>query len=152
MKKEAWIVSGIIVIVIFAGFFLFSAKNCDNEVCFEQAARSCDKAEITLEDETGSETYYKIKGREDGHCLLYIKINKLTDVSEENVRLFRDADMTCAIPEEEFARMTVDEMIDNLDYCHGILKEAIYEVTLKNLYGLVTRDLGNVLKEINNVI
>lgn len=152
MKKEVWYVIIGILIIIVVGWFIFKTKSCSDAVCFEEAARDCDKAKITVEDEVGSATFYQILGKENGNCQLYIKIKKLVDVSEENALLFKDADMTCNIPVSEFSRMKMDEMIDNLDYCHGRLKEAIYEVTLKQLYGLVTRDMGNVLKEINRVV
>lgn len=152
MRKEVWYVGIGILIIIIGGWLIFKTKSCDDTNCFENAARDCDKAKITLEDEEGSLTYYKILGKEDGNCQLYIKIKKLVGVNEENARLFQDADMVCDIPREEFERMAMDDMMDNLDYCHGRLKEAIYEVTLKQLYGLVARDMSNVLKEIKGVL
>ena len=152
MKKEVWITAGVILIILIGSWLIFRTKGCSDDFCFEQAARNCDEAKFDLQDENGGVTYYEIQGEEDGNCLLYIKIIKMNGISEENARLFKDADMLCAIPESEFSKMTINEMIDNLDYCHGRLKEAIYEITLKNLYGLVTRDLGNVLKQINNVL
>jgi len=150
MKKEVWIVLAGILIIIVGSFFMFKTKSCSNEYCFEEAISNCDKAKITLEEE-GSVTYYEIEGEEGNDCRIYIKLESLSSAGK-NAALFEDADMICDVPKEEFSRMNTDEMMDNLDYCHGRLKEAIYEVTLKNLYGLVTRDMGNVLNEISEVL
>ncbi len=151
MKKEVWITIAVILVLIIGIWLIFKTKSCDTVYCFENAIRDCDKAKITLDDES-SIIFYEIMGKEDGNCRLYIRVQKLTDISEENAELFKDADMVCDIPKDEFIRMGMDDMMDNLEYCHGKLKEAIYEVTLKELYGLVTRDMGNVLKEIRGVL
>ena len=152
MRKEIWFAIIGILIIIFGCWYFFRTKSCDVDYCFEEAARDCSKAKITITDEEGSVTFYKIMGKEGDNCRLYIQAKTLTGLSEENAKLFKDADMTCDIPRTDFGRMKMSEMMDNLEYCHGRLKEAIYEVTLKNLYGLVTRDMGNVLKEINKVV
>ena len=152
MRKEVWFAIIGILIIIIGAWLIFKTKSCDADYCFEEAARDCNKAKITITDEDGGITFYKIMGKEGDNCRLYIQVKTLTGLSEENAILFKDADMTCDIPRTDFGRMKMAEMMDNLDYCHGRLKEAILEVTLKQVYGLVTRDMGNVLKEINKVI
>ena len=144
----------VILILIFASilYFIFRTKECKTTGCFEEAAIRCEKASIKVREVNGSISRYTIKGEEKDNCILHIKLEKVGSLSEEMTKRFEGKDMTCSIPKNEFSRMKLEEMGADLDYCHGPLKEEIYDVVIKKLYNLVVRDMYSVLEEVKRVI
>ncbi len=143
-----------VLIVSLASYFIFfKTKSCDTVGCFEQAATECNRAKIYTEEEGGTVTFYKIRGKNGDNCELYVKIVETNaELDPETATLFKGKDMTCNIPSNVFSRMKFEEMGSDLDYCTGSLKEEMYGVLVKKLYKLVLDDLGLVLEEVERVI
>ncbi len=153
MNKRGIIVIVIGVLIILSIlFFIFNTKDCKTSGCFEKAALKCNKATIKVQEANGSISQYTIKGDKGSNCLLHIELKKMSSLSQEMKDKFEGKDMLCQIPKNEFSRMKIEEMGSNLDYCHGPLKEEIYDVVIKKLYNLVIRDMGSVLQEVERVL
>jgi len=151
MKKRGVIFIIIGVLLILSPlYFILGPDNCDTKGCFETAADSCDKAKYVFkEDDQITESIYKIKGDEGDNCELQIEIKSVSDKYSETTKIqFEGKSMTCLIPKETFSTMTFEEMGANLDFCHGPLKEAMYEAVVKKLYNLVVKDMSTVLDEV----
>lgn len=144
----------VIVILILTSIFYFSLhiKNCKTSGCFEAAALKCKKAIIKVREANNSISQYTIKGEKKGNCILNIKLEKIGSLSQEMQQKFEGKEMLCEIPKNEFSRMKIEDMGSNLDYCHGPLKEEIYDVVIKKLYNLVVRDMSSILEEVERVI
>ncbi len=153
MNKRGLIVIVVgILIILSLVYFIFTPKDCKTSGCFETAALKCDKASIKVRESNGSISQYTIKGGERNNCLLHIKLEKIGSSSQEMQNRFEGKDMLCKIPKNEFSRMKLEEMGSNLDYCHGPLKEEIYDVIIKKLYNLVVRDMSSILQEVERVL
>ena len=153
MKKRGIIFILIAVLLILSPLYLvFKTKTCETVGCFETAADGCDKAKILVEDgKTTSE--YKIEGKDNDNCILKVKVKRVSpEFSESIKKQFQNKEMLCEMPSNEFSRMQFEDMGANLDYCHGPLKEAMYEAVVKKLYNLVVKDMGTVLEEIEKVL
>ncbi|MAG45482.1 MAG: hypothetical protein CMH63_01770 [Nanoarchaeota archaeon] len=151
MKKRGILIILIALLLILSPlYFVFKTDRCDTAGCFETAADSCDKAKILVEESEGTTTsLYTIKGKDDDNCLLNVEVKKVSPTfSEFTKNSFEGKEMLCEIPLNEFSRMSLEEMGANLDYCHGPLKEAMYEAVVKKLYNLVVKDMATVLEEV----
>ena len=151
-KRGLVLIVVIILILVSLFYFVFKTNECKTSGCFEDAALNCKKAEINVREANGSISQYTIQGKESGNCLLNIKLEKIGSLSEEMKNKFEGKDMTCNIPLNEFSRMKIEDMGANLDYCHGPLKEEIYDIVIKKLYNLVIRDMSSVLQEVERVL
>lgn len=131
-------------------YFIFKPKNCDTVGCFEAASKDCKRAKITVEEGDGITTsQYQIKGEKDNNCLINIKVKSVSAAFSESTKAqFEGKSMLCEIPKNELSRMSFEQMGANLDYCHGSLKEAMYEAVVKKLYNLVVKDMATVLQEV----
>jgi len=83
------------------------------------------------------------------------KINiKLTKMGvgnpEEMVRALEGKEMTCNIPMTKAREVSFDKMPDILNYCTGPLKEAVYEQVISNMYALIIKNLGPIVKEVGD--
>ena len=150
MKKRGYIIFLVGILIILSPlYFLFKPKTCETAGCFEVAAAECDKAKILVDEAGKSISEYTIEGEEDENCVLKIQVKELSgDYSQSTREKFEGKTMLCEIPLNEFSRMKFEYMGGNLDYCHGPLKEAMYDAVVKKLYNLVIKDMATVLDEI----
>jgi len=153
MKKRGIIIIILFLLIIGSIFYFFlRIPRCDTSGCFEANAIDCKKSKIVLVEANGSMSEYIIRGREGKNCVLDVKLLRIAGLSSELRNKFEGKEMRCNIPKNEFSRMRVEKMADNLDYCKGPLREEIYDVVIKKLYKLVVRDMNTVLEEIERVI
>jgi len=66
------------------------------------------------------------------------------------VRLLEGNSMKCKIPDD--VTITLDEMENLLDYCHGSLKEGLYQIMLERLYALVVRDMSGIIDKAQEIL
>ena len=153
-KRVLILIIFLVIIISLASYFMFfKTKNCDTVGCFEKSAAECKRAKIYTQENGGTVTFYKVKGRDGDNCKLYVKIVETNaELDPETASIFKNKDMNCKIPLNKFSIMTLDEMGSDLDYCTGPLKEEMYGVLVKKLYKLVLDDLGLVLEEVERVI
>jgi len=125
-------------------------KNCgDNQECFNEAAQKCAKAKVYIEEEN-TLFEYRIKERKENNC--YVTITVITvdpEAKQETIDLFEGKSMDCYIP-FEITEMTNTN--DIISYCSGDLKEAIYELIIKKMYGVIAQNLGSIISEVKGKI
>lgn len=151
MKKRGILIILIAILIILSPlYFIFRPERCETAGCFETAADNCDKALILVEEAQGTTTsQYTIQGKDNDNCILKVEVKEVSSKFSESTReKFEDKEMLCEIPLNEFSRMPLEQMGANLDYCHGPLKEAMYEAVVKKLYNLVVKDMATILEEV----
>lgn len=140
----------IIVVVVYLFFFSgFFKKDCGQDTnCFNSMAQKC-KPSTYLNIKDGSYYEYKIKGSEKDNCIIYVKLEKMAPGSSiDLINSFQGKDMICSIPKQELNNIDILDMESFLNYCTGPLKEAIYELMIKKLYGLIIQNMGDIVTEI----
>ncbi len=117
-------------------------KDCgENEECFYQAFHDCTKAKV-IAYQNDNTFEYRIIEQQGDSCLVDIKILEVNpDVTEATKEKFQDKEMSCLLPIEE--GFTTDQ----LNYCEGPLKEAIYELTIQKMYNLLAQNLGDIISQ-----
>lgn len=139
----------IIVAIIIYGLFHYGIikKNCEQDKeCFYEAAKECKPAKL-LNVKNGNYYDYVIKGERGSSCLVYIKLKKTAPgLAQEQKTLFEGKDMTCKIPRGELEKTNFEELKGFIQYCHGTLREAIYEQIVTKLYGLIIQNMDEILE------
>ena len=147
--KKGLIVFIIILFVIFLGWFFVYKKTCDSDECFNDALAECKPTKF-YGYRNNNLYLYKISRSLD-KCRLYIKVERMAIGTEPDlIRLLEGNSMKCKIPKG--VEITLDEMENLLDYCHGTLKEGLYQIMLERLYALVVSDMSGIIKEAEKVM
>lgn len=145
----------IIIIVILISYGLyhygFFKKSCKDAICFDEAFKKCRPARYT---KIVNNNYYDyvINGKRGDNCLMKVTLKKMgSGTSLELIELFEGKSMDCKIP---LTRLPVTSLETEhlLGYCHGLLKEAIYEQVIQKLYGLIVQNLGDIISDIRETM
>jgi len=141
-----------LLFIIFAVFASEFKKNCNyNTECFQKAAERCNLAKLDVISHD-NHYIYEIKGKEENNCLISVKLIELSPNSPtELTELFDQKEMICTLSQEE---LNINELIEAQgidDRCSGPLKEAMYELIIKRMYGVIAKNFGPILTELDKV-
>lgn len=152
MDKKRIIVLAIAFLFVFLFvYYFFIGKTCDDEACFDKAARQCRPATF-LKSNNGNIFKYEIIYSVSENCKLDISVIEIgSNTPRDLARLFEGKGMTCSIPKAAFTSEFL-KLNSALDYCHGPLKEAMYELMIQRLYNLAAKQMGDVVFEIENTL
>ncbi|QQG38567.1 MAG: hypothetical protein HYS32_03095 [Candidatus Woesearchaeota archaeon] len=145
----------VIFIVIGATLgYYYRYTDCKSDVeCFNSLAKQCKRAKVLKVQETN---FYEFNSKgvnflSFNQCLIDVKVIEVRSGDLEIIKLFENTGMSCKISkEQEIEDYTVMGSI--LKFCHGTLKEALYEKTIRELYGDVVRNLGNIVTKATEVL
>ena len=148
-KSGVWIISFIIIAVVASIIILNYEKQCGyDQECINKAARGCYKASA-LRAEDANILKYQITGKEGEYCKVKITIIEVNPSADyETKQLFQNKYMECKIPKD----VPIAESKELIDYCSGPLKESIYELIIKKMYGVIAQNLGSIISEVKENI
>lgn len=144
----------LLILLIFLGILIlsyFSIKECKtDEICFQESL-STERPSTFIKDNEGTIFLYHFEGCKKEFCQLQITISKVSySYSEETRQLLEGKSMECTIPKSQLHPQTVTDLEQNIDYCSGPLKEAMYELMLQKIYGVIAKNLGTIIKEMKS--
>lgn len=97
--------------------------------------------------ESGDQFYYEIQGSKADSCVMTIYLMKSNEQTPLEVKKFMEGKgMICEIPKTELQK-PISEIKNINNYCTGPLKEALLQITVENLYDIVTKNIGPVALE-----
>ena len=132
-------VIALIVIILSIGVGLyyqfFNYQDCGNKQCFLNAVYNCNRAIYN----TG-QWYYKVNGLSRGKCVVYVKNLRFNEASVDVVADVEGKGMLCYLGKDRGTYMPEEK----LDECHGLLKEAIQDITIKRLQLYIMQNLGGL--------
>ena len=160
-KEKRWkfipriaVLGGILLVLFIAGYYTgYLRTDCEQDkACFDEKLQDCRPAQVTL-----------VK---NNNAYVYAVGNSLFDTCEVNIELIRveagappefkqlleGKSMSCNIPKEELARISIDQFDNLLQYCHGHLKEGLYELIIQRMQNLVVGQLGGIIDEAERVL
>ena len=143
----------IVIIIAFAVWFFFFSdvikKNCATIECFNEQAVRCKATKFTGVVDNNI-FKYTIKGSTGNSCKIEIELDRMgVGTPIELIDLFEGKSMECKIPIDKIKEIHINKMENVINYCTGPLKESIYELIIKKLYGLVVQNIGEILKEVD---
>ncbi|MEM3405882.1 MAG: hypothetical protein QW117_02850 [Candidatus Pacearchaeota archaeon] len=169
--KKIFIIILISIIILLLSLLIFSFKyqyKCKDHTCFNSAVINCQRS-YYLDDSVEATWEYRINGIEKkclsynklGFCLNYEKrclINvKLLMIKEgkKDLQYLVGEEMNCYITKEEaISLLNQNKKIkpqSNLDKCSGKLKEDIQNIIIKNLWGIIIKNLGTIQEEVRPI-
>ncbi|MEK6903544.1 MAG: hypothetical protein AABW64_02775 [Nanoarchaeota archaeon] len=143
------VLGGILLALFLAGYYTgYLREDCEQDkVCFDENAKECRPAELTLVKNNNVYSYW-IGNSLGKTCEVHIKLLRVEAGAAPEFRaLLEGKEMTCKIPKENLAATNVDEMERLMGYCHGELKEGLYELIIQRLYEGVVGQLSGILRE-----
>ncbi len=144
-KKKIYFISlGIAVLLIVGVLYLMYPKDCgSDQECFFSKSQECSPTKIDL-FKPGGYYQYKVHGDKSDQCIVSVHLLKVSDaVQPDKKAKLENKRMTCKVPMKDMSNNLV-EYEELSQYCSGPLKEAILEITLERLYGVVASNLGEV--------
>ncbi|MCX6748170.1 MAG: hypothetical protein NT076_01050, partial [Candidatus Pacearchaeota archaeon] len=127
MKKKVLFAVIILIIGLIAVYFsFFYTKTCSDVTCFNTAITKCTKAYF-LEDSKEAVWHYAIKGKSAETCVIAVKLIQIKEGNQDLAGM-EDSSMTCSI-----TLGTISRPQENLENCHGMLKENMQNLMIKRL-------------------
>ncbi len=150
-KKRVAVLAVVIILAVSFYYYFFIGKTCKDESCFDSAARACRPATY-LKENNGNVFKYEIIYSLGSNCRLDISVVEIGKNTPKDIaRLFEGKKMECRVPKQSFSSEFL-KLNSALDYCHGQLKEAMYELMLQRLYDLAAKQMGDVVLEIQDTL
>ena len=134
----------LIGIVLAAAIFFtfFYAKKCPDSGCFDVALVKCSKASYINNNAEDAVWYYKITGKSEDSCEVYVKLLQLKKGTTEMEGL-QGKSMKCNVPPNVLVSPQ-----NNLGRCHGLLKEEMQTIIINRLHNYVITNLGKISEEL----
>lgn len=139
----------LVVVAVIAGavymtwFFTYS---CDDIGCFQNHQAKCTRARYLHETEN-TVLRYETKRKDSGLCVTGVKMVAVKEGSVDKKKL-EGLDMDCWVQMGE--RITAPEA--DLSECHGLLKEEIQEIMIKNAHAQILANIGQIGEELESVL
>ena len=147
--SKLWILILLLIIALAWAVYIYLPKNCGTDRgCFIQKAQTCSKAKV-IDYKEGNEFIYEIKDKTGSDCIFYVKINKMKENTDYNlVKILEGKDMLL----EQFKINPLADTKDIIDSCSGSLKEALQQLTIERLYGVIISNIGGINKELQKLV
>jgi len=144
----------VVTAIVIMGFYKFGiiSKDCEQDKeCFSERLKECKP--VRYDAVVNSNYYeYKVEGSKKDECILHVKLKKMgSGTPIEQVEFFEGKEMKCFIPKDELD-LEMQDINNLLNYCTGNLKEAIYEHLITKMYGLVLKNMGPIIDEIDKTL
>ena len=143
----------IFIFVIFVLYYLgFFTKSCSSEDCFDNAVRLCKPVSFVkyTNNNIYAYTIYRSLGED---CIIHISLKSVAPGSDRDIKdLLEGKSMKCSIPKSLLDNRKLDELENMLNYCHGDLKEGIYELIIKRMYGVVIVNIDEVRNTVKGIL
>lgn len=153
-KKQVIIYSIVAFLVLLLVLYFFGVikRTCNSEECFKEKINSC--SPIKYDRQIKNNIYvYEISRSLGNNCKMKISLERSSEgtLPDEKLKL-EGKTMKCSIPKDELVSINIDEVENLLQYCTGQLKEGIYEIIIRNMYGVIISNLGEVLGEVQTSV
>lgn len=144
-------VVAIALIVFLIYFFGVIKPTCYNQDCFNQKFESCSPAKYT-KLRNNNIYQYETSRSLGSTCKLQITMEKTAPGTDLDIKeSIERKSMKCYVP-KHLTNMDIDGFENLIDHCSGPLKEGMYELMLKRMYGLVVTQMGDIIQEVQKTI
>ena len=135
----------IVLLVVLAGayYFYVYSQACSNRDCFSRALVKCQRAQW-LKDADSATWLYSIKGKSSGESKVNVDLLQAKQGTTE-LRQIEKLVMASYIP-----LGTLVEPENNLEFCHGLLKEGLQDLMIKKMHSYILENLGQINEEISS--
>ncbi len=145
------VVAIVLVLAILWGTGII-VPSCSDDSCFNANLNKCYPSTYT-KIRNNNVYEYDIGISLFSKCKLDITMKKTAEGTDQDIKQsIEGKSMSCKIPKTIASKIKVDDFENMLSYCTGPLKEGMYELMLKRMYGLVVSQMSNIVKESQKVL
>ncbi len=147
------IVGGILLALFVAGYYTgYFRKDCEQDKqCFQEYVQECKPAQVAVIRNNNAYLYW-VGNKLGKTCEINIKSLRVDAGAPPEFKHLEGKEMSCKVPKEELVTTNFDNFDNLLQYCHGPLKEGLYEIIIQRMYALVVSQLGDIVKEAKTVL
>ena len=147
------VVGGILIALFVAGYYTgYFRKDCgEDKNCFQEYVQKCKPAQVAVIRNNNAYLYW-VGNQLGKSCEVNIKALRVDAGAPPEFKSLEGKEMSCKIPKTELATTNLDNFDNLLGYCHGALKEGLYEIIIQRMYSLVVSQLGDIVKEAQKVL
>jgi hypothetical protein len=148
MKKKVKIYLSVALVVALAVTIYFSfifQYTCDSSACFREHQIKCTRT-VFVSDGDEVVWQYRILEKEKGNCLVEAKILQIKAGTLDKQTLEKKA-MICSVPLGDGRAPESD-----LKECHGLLKEEIQEIMIKNAHAQILANIGEIDDALDDIV
>tara|TARA_Y100000310_G_scaffold118516_1_gene117396 strand:+ start:5758 stop:6234 length:477 start_codon:yes stop_codon:yes gene_type:complete len=142
LGKWGWII--IIAVILVSLYFIwnwfFAYAGCDSWVCFNDRLESCSKTEFIGGDEMIFE--YIIQGKKRDLCEIDVELLQGNLNNQDSLKL-EGHKMECMLP---YGAVIIPE--SDIGNCHGLLKEGLQDLIIRDLHATIVQNLGRINLEV----
>lgn len=140
------IVGGIFLVLFLLGYYTgYLRQHCGQDaVCFEERAHACRPTNLLVVQQ--NTVYAYGIGSSIGDCHLSVTLKRVDAGAPVEFQRLEGKKMTCSIPKKELEGFTVEGFDQYMQYCHGLLKEGLYELLLTRVYSHLIGNMDDVLQ------
>lgn len=132
---KLFMIALLVGLLILSYFFFFYTKKCLTKDCFLNALGGCKRA--TFRSEQDQATWlYSIKGTSADGCKVYVKA---AEIKTAESKVLEGKFMFCYLPQK-----TVLMPEEKIEYCHGLLKEAIQDQIIEKMHLYIVENIGEI--------
>ncbi len=138
----------LVVLSIILYYFGLFKGTCEDEKCFHEAASLCSPKKYN--QNVNNNIYNYVISRSFGeNCKIRVSLDRSAEGTDFDTRgKLEGKSMKCLVPKSELNNVNFNEVENLLGYCTGPLKEGMYEIIIKKMYGIIISNLGEILGEV----
>lgn len=139
-------VGGVFFVLFVIGYYAgYLRENCEQDVaCFDERAQQCRPSDVVVSKDNN--VYQYMVGSSVGDCHVQVTLQKVEAGAPVEFQNLEGKKMTCAIPKSELDGFSVGGFDKYMTYCHGLLKEGLYEIILTRVYSNIIGQMSDVLQ------
>jgi len=145
----------ILLVILIVSLVYYSGiikPTCYSDDCFNKKYQDCSPAQYT-KIRNNNIYNYKISRSIFSTCNIKIEMTKTAPGTDIDIKeAIEGKSMKCQIPKQYLTSTNINEFENLIDYCTGPLKEGMYNLMLKRMYGLVVSQMGPIINEMEKVL
>lgn len=147
------IVGGIFLALFIVGYYTGYIKtNCKlDKACFDEALKKCRSSQFIYVDDNNVYSYEAWPGVGDG-CFVKITLERVQAGASLDFKNLEGKSMKCKLTKTQLKETSIEQFDNFIKYCHGELKEGIYEIIIQRIYSNIVSNLGDVIQEAQKVL
>ena len=146
------LVGAVFFVLFISGYYTgFLRENCKSDVsCFDQRARECRPSDLVYTQENN--VYVYSVGSSVWDCTLHVTFKRAEEGAPPEFKQLEGKKMTCAIPKKELIDFSMANFDSYMTYCHGLLKEGLYEIILQRVYTNLVGQMSGIVQQAEQVL
>lgn len=147
------IAGGIFLALFVIGYYTGIIKSdCGTDKsCFDNALMKCRSSQVVIIRDNNVYLYEAWPGVGQG-CYVKITLKRIEAGASEEFKDLEGKSMRCKLSKEQVESTNLDQFDNLIKYCHGELKEGVYEIIINRMYTNLISNLGDVVNKAQEVL